>query len=266
MKLNIATLMLAVVTVSLYAVSAFGATAGGFVGAGIGMAPDYEGSDDHEASAAFFGRYTWESGRYVALAGTTGAGQAGRIKANLVPESMSDMWQAGPVLQFRNERDDVDNDKVDSMRKVDSAVEAGAFLGLQSGPWGGSLTYATDVSDEHDGSLIELEGSYTVAMNERLHLTFGANLTYADDDYMDTYFGVNAADAAASGLSTYSADSGIKDVGLSLTARYRLDKSWGLLGSLAYDRLLNDAEDSPLVDDEGDKNQFGATLAVTYSF
>ena len=245
---------------------ALAAKAGGFVGAGIAMSPDYEGADDYEAAAAFFGSYTWESGRYVALTGTTGAGKAGRIKANLVPESMSDMWQAGPVLQFRNERDDIENDRVDSMRKVDSAVEAGAFLGLQSGPWAGSLTYATDVSDEHDGSLIALEGSYTVAMNESLHLTFGANLTYADDDYMDTYFGVNATDAAASGLPIYSADSGVKDVGLSLTARYRLDESWGLLGSLSYDRLLNDAEDSPLVDDEGDKNQFGAALTVTYSF
>jgi outer membrane scaffolding protein for murein synthesis (MipA/OmpV family) len=30
--------------------------------------------------------------------------------------------------------------------------------------------------------------------------------------------------------------------------------------------MLGDAEDSPLVDDERDKNQFGAIGAVTYSF
>jgi len=30
--------------------------------------------------------------------------------------------------------------------------------------------------------------------------------------------------------------------------------------------MLNDAEDSPLVDDEGDKNQVKGFLAVTYSF
>lgn len=254
------------VVVTLTAQGTLAANAGGFVGAGVGLSPDYVGSNDYEASAAFFGRYTWASGRYVALVGTTAAGQAARVKANLVPESTSDMWQAGPVLQFRSERDDVDNNKVDKMREVDSAIEAGAFVGLQSGPWGGSLTYSTDVSDEHDGSLIELEGSYTTAMNERLRLTFGANLTYADDDYMETYFGVNAADAAASGLPTYSADSGLKDFGLTISGQYQLDGNWGLIGNLSYDRLLNDAKDSPLVDDEGDKNQWGALIAVTYAF
>jgi outer membrane protein len=179
---------------------------------------------------------------------------------------MSEMWQAGPVLQFRNERDDVDNNRVDNMDDVDNAVEAGAFVGLTSGPWAASLTFATDVSDEHEGSLVEIEGSYTTAVSEKLRFTFGANLTYADDDYMGTYFGVNAADAARSGLPLYGADGGLKDVGVNVTGQYRLRGNWGLLGVISYDRLLGDAKDSPLVDDEGDENQWGAILAVTYSF
>ena len=43
--------------------SALATKAGGFVGAGVGLTPDYEGSDDYEAVHALFGRYTWESGR-----------------------------------------------------------------------------------------------------------------------------------------------------------------------------------------------------------
>lgn len=258
--------MAVAVFVTFAAQHTLAANAGGFVGAGVGYAPDYVGSDDYEASPALFGQYNWANGRYVGLTGTTAAGQAARLKANLITESTSNFWEAGPVLQYRMERDDVDNGKVDKMRKIDSAIEAGAFVGLRSGPWRGSLTFSTDVSDEHDGSLVELEGSYTTAVNEKLTYTFGANLTYADSDYMDTYFGVNAADSAASGLPTYSAGSGLKDFGLSIVGQYTLDESWGVIGSLSYDRLLNDAEDSPLVDDEADPNQWGVLMGLTYTF
>jgi len=39
------------------------AKSGGFVGLGVGFAPDYEGSDDHKAIPAPFGSYQWASGR-----------------------------------------------------------------------------------------------------------------------------------------------------------------------------------------------------------
>ena len=83
---------------------------------------------------------------------------------------------------------------------------------------------------------------------------------------MDTYFGVNKRDSARSGLSKYAASSGIKDAGVSVTGFYRFNQTWGLAGLVGYTRMLNDAEDSPLVNDVGDENQMKAVVAVTYSF
>lgn len=43
----------------------------------------------------------------------------------------------------------------------------------------------------------------------------------------------------------------------------------GLVGSAGWTRILNDAEDSPLVDGNGgvgDENQFSGVLAVIYAF
>ena len=51
-----------------------------------------------------------------------------------------------------------------------------------------------------------------------------------------------------------------------MTAEYGLDENWGLLGGVKYYRLMNDAEDSPLVNDLGDRDQISASLAVTYTF
>ena len=126
------------------------------------------------------------------------------------------------------------------------------------------MSFAADVGDEHDGYLVYLNGAYTATVNDDFKLKFGVRTTYADDDYMDTYFGVSGSDSARSGLKQYSADGGMKDVGVSVTANYAMTKSWGITGVVSYSKLLNDAKDSPLVDDEGDDNQLGAVLAITY--
>jgi len=248
------------------ALAAPSAMAGGKIGLGVAMAPDYEGSDTNEGTPVLFGSYHWDSGRYVALGGTHEAGKALRVKANLISNDMSPMWELGPVLQYRMERDDVDNNRVDRMDKIDGATEIGAFVGFKSGPWAASLTFAKDASDEHDGEVTELSGSYKIPMNNNFALTFGASASYADSDYMDTYFGVNAGNLASSNLPLYSAGSGWKDVGLRVAADYKLNQNWGLQGGLNYYRLMNDAKDSPLVDDVGDRNQLSASVAVTYVF
>jgi outer membrane protein len=239
----------------------------GFIGLGAAYKPDYEGSDDYEASIAPFGRYNWASGRYVQLGGTQGTERAARLKANILRKEGRDGLELGPVLQYRMKRDDdVDNNKVGNMKEVDAATEAGAFIGFTSGNWSGNITYATDISSEHDGSLMYFNGGYRVPVSDRFDMILGAHVTWADDDYMDTYFGVSNSDSARSGLKKYSASSGIKDAGFSVAGLYRFNKTWGIAGLLGYTRMLNDAEDSPLVDPVGDENQMKAIAAVTYSF
>jgi outer membrane protein len=239
---------------------------GGFVGIAGVYRPDYEGSDDYEAYGAPFGKYQWASGRYISLGGTSGSERAGRLKANILATDTGSIWQFGPLLQYRPKRDDVENNKVDKLKSVDAATEAGAFIGLDSGPWTASISFATDVSDEHDGSLLYFNGGYDIPVNERFKLNLGAQMTWASDDYMETYFGVKPKNSARSGLPKYTASSGIKNAGMSLTGFYSFNKTWGLLGNVSYTRMLNDAEDSPLVNKVGDKNQYVAVLGITYAF
>ena len=71
----------------------------------------------------------------MALGGTQEAGKALRLRANLISD---EMWELGPVLQYRMERDDVDDNQVDRMKDIDAATELGAFVGFKSGPWSAS--------------------------------------------------------------------------------------------------------------------------------
>lgn len=239
---------------------------GGFVGLGVTYSPDYEGGDDYEAGIGPFGRYNWGSGRYISLGGTSGTEKAARLRANLISKEQSNIWEFGPLLQYRFERDDVDNNKVDNLKGTDAAVEAGAYVGLNTGPWSAGIGFAADVSSEYDGYLIYTKGKYDIPVNEKFAMNIGAHLTWADENYMSDYFGVTGAESARTGLSRFRADSGFKDIGIGLTGNYKFNKQWGMLGNVSYTRMLNDAEDSPIVDDVGDENQYSVVVAVTYSF
>ena len=79
--------------------SALAADYNSAVGLGAGMAPDYEGSEDYEAYPIVFGKHSYGDGSYVMLRGN-------QLKWNI----LNDKFQFGPLLQYRPERDDVDND------------------------------------------------------------------------------------------------------------------------------------------------------------
>ncbi len=83
---------------------------------------------------------------------------------------------------------------------------------------------------------------------------------------MKEYFTINSSDAARSGLNRFDADDGFKDIGLNIGLTYRITDSWSATGLANYTRLLGDAEDSPVTDDEGSANQFFAGLRIDYSF
>lgn len=226
------------------------------LGLGVGMAPDYEGSEDYEGVPLFYGRVSWGDGDYVLLKGN-------QLKWNM----LNDKVQFGPLLQYRSARDDVDNDQVDRMKDVDGATEAGLFLSGVFGPWKATVEFAADISGEYDGYLITLGGDYKTTVSEKLSMTFGATTTYASSDYMKTYFQVDAGNRGTSTLPDYSADDGeLKDVGIHMVADYDINTKWSVSGNLAYTLLVGDAADSPIVDDEGNENQFFIGALAIYHF
>ena len=226
------------------------------LGAGVGAAPDYEGSEDYEAVPLPFARIAWEDGMFVDLFVNT-------VKANLLRDKT---WRLGVAAHYIQERDDVDNDKVDDLEDVDTAIMLGGFAGFDYQNWNVSVIAVQDIADGNDGSLIILSGGYTFPVSPEFKLPVSLSTTYADEDYMSSYFGIDGDDAARSGLDTYNADAGFKDVSLSLIPTYKIADNWGLMGVVRYSRLIGDAEDSPVVNDEGDENQYLAGILVTYSF
>ena len=226
------------------------------LGAGVGLAPDYEGSEDYEAVPIPYVNVIWSNHMSINWLGN-------KAKVNLIP---SPMWKGGLIGEYIAERDDVDNNKVDRLKDVDTSLMLGGFFGFEYENWSASIEAMQDVEDGNDGAIVRLNGGYKIPIDQTWNLSLGVFTTWADDDYMEAYFEIDAADSARSGLSTFDADSGFKDVGLNLLASFKPWEHWGFMGLVTYKRLLGDAEDSPVVDDEGDANQFAGGILVFYKF
>lgn len=234
------------------------------VGLGVGIAPDYQGSDDTTGGGAPFAKISFSTERYLLLLGPA-------LYANLLDHKV---FRFGPVLNYRFGRDDdVDDEVVKKMTEIDGTFEAGLFGGMEFvNPHNPrqrfitSLEFLQDVGNEHDGFIANLSGRFWYPMTKAIDVTLGAAVSYADDDYMETYFGVDSIDSGRSALPVFNAGSGVKGVTIVPGAVMHLSESWHVGLGLRYEHLLGDAEDSPVVETRGDANQFVAGLAVAYSW
>ncbi len=226
------------------------------LGIGAGVYPDYEGSEEFTGLPLLQARYNWANGCYVNLLGTG-------MRANIVP---SCAFEFGPMVVYRPERDSVDEKQVDKLKKVDAATEAGAFASWSINKFMLLLQAHADTSGTHNGYIIDAGAAWRFPLERKMQLIIVALASYASDDYMDTYFSIDAENAKLSGLAEYKADAGIKDAGLIAVLQYKLDNDWGLLGLLKYSCLVGDASDSPIVEDIGDTNQLMTGLLINYSF
>ncbi|UPY38863.1 MipA/OmpV family protein [Sediminicoccus sp. KRV36] len=238
----------------------------GFFTLGVLSSPEYEGASDRAATPLVAARVAYGA-NYIETA--TLAGGIG-LRANILTlESL----EFGPVFALRRGRQNVENARVKLLNEVDDAFEAGLFLRI---PFRAVLTprdeaaielqVLRDVSDTHGGTLLSFGASYRFRPTERLRLGLLAGATYASERYNNTYFGIDARGAAASGLPAYQPDAGIRDIGIGLTANYDLTANWGVSGLLSYRRLVSAAADSPIVRDEGNPNQLTFGLGLSYRF
>ena len=232
------------------------------LGAGAGAAPDYEGSDDYELVPLWNLRVAnlYHPKTFVQVIGP-------RLRSNFLP---SDHWRLGLAGQFIKERDDVENDQVDDLEKVDSSLMLGVvggydFLADPQQDLALEVEARQDVANDN-GFLATVRGIYGSRLTERWRFDGSVGSTWASEDYMSSYFGIDAADAARSGLDQFSADEGFKDISVAGALTYRLFERWSVSALANYTRLLEDAEDSPVVDDAGDENQFFAGALVNYRF
>jgi MipA family protein len=233
----------------------------GRIGLGVATVPTYEGSPNRRTLAGPDLTLSYRSRDW----GTVEFGQRG-LFWNAV--------EAGPfrlalVAQFDPGRKDRDTSTLNptpgdkrlaGMGKVQSSTEAGVGIG-----YGPLMVVARQSLSERGpkGAQVDMTVELPWSVSDRFALRFALGATWADRDYMQTYFGVTAAQAQATSFSVYTPKSGCRKVDAGVGAEYAMASSWKLQANVGFSRLGDDAAASPLV---GRRNAASAALAVAYEF
>ena len=171
-----------------------------------------------------------------------------------------------PSFDFHGERTASDDKDLAGTRDVDWAVEVGLGAGYRTQHWRAFVEIRQGFNG-HTGQVGQLGADAILYPTEKLEFNIGPRLGFGFGDYMDTYYGVTAAESAASGgrLRQYDPDSGFTSVGLAARASYNLNEKTRLHLAAGYDRLIGDAADRPIAD-VGSKDQFRISTGISYRF
>jgi outer membrane scaffolding protein for murein synthesis (MipA/OmpV family) len=223
-----------------------------------GFAPNYPGSKDlspymlpglsmrHPDSPVAFGAPDESPGFALWDNGFVKAGVTGRV--------------AGPRQQH-------DYAELNGIHDIDWTVEAGGFAEfwtfeklraraeLRHGLWG------------HHGDVLDLYLDWVERIGPWT-LSIGPRLSFADQPYLNKFFGVDAYEAMMNGkvFAFTPSGAGGKSTGLTASATYVWNESWATSAYVKYSRLIGDAATGPIASNLGSRNQFTVGLSLAYTF
>jgi MipA family protein len=245
---------------SVFSAQRWGVAVGGFVG----FQPAYEGASEYRAIG-----YPLVFPRYY------GTGYDPDARSRVAVRGLDDVrvtllrfggLDVGPVVGYSFGREENLSARLAGLGDVDGGLITGAFVAYSMDRFFVDFAYNTQITGDTDtGYTLRIGAGIEEKLTDRLAVSAYLNGSYASGDYMDAYFSVTPAQAAASaaGLAVYDAGAGFKNVGLDLGVDYRVTERMTLRTRAGYARLLGEAADSPIV---AARDQFTGGLGLTYSF
>lgn len=233
----------------------------GSIGLGVASMPRYEGSPNRRTALApdLSLSYRTADWGHVDL-DRTGLGWT------FVEQ---DLLRAGVLLGVDPGRKDHDvsgmdpapgDDRLRGLGGIRASAEAGVTAGY--GPVG--LTYHKSLGQRgHRGAQLDLAAALPVPVTDALALSFNATVSWADQRYLQAYFGVTPEQSAASGYALYTPKAGLHKVDLGVGAEYKLQPTLKLIASAGVTMLGGDARNSPIV---GKKTGAVGNVGLAYLF
>lgn len=220
------------------------------LGSGVSISPSYFGSNEYDVGPDARVRFN-----YLRVPGLLSFGSA-------QDDVAAEGFGLRGAFRYIGSRRPSDDDSLQGTERIDRSLELGIGLGYEAEDWRafGEVRYGVL---GHNAWVGEAGADALFRPRNDLLINLGPRAHFGSDRFMDTYFGVSGEEAAASPeLDEFSASGGLYAVGVEVGARYAFSESWGLEGAASYDRLVEDAGDSPITD-AGSRDQFGIRLGIT---
>jgi MipA family protein len=167
----------------------------------------------------------------------------------------------------------VDNAVVSQMDEINGTVEGGAFVAYRlklSQARMHQITFTADLAGGKNGVIGGVRALYWQPLSQATLVNIGLGMSFVNDKWMRTYFGVTSAHDIALfpslGGMPYSPGGGLKGVTVSFGLTHFWSREWGLALGGRYEKLENGARDSPITSQQGSSNQWIFGAGVFYLF
>lgn len=223
------------------------------VGYGLGLTPDYEGSDDFRFLNVPLMEINFRN--KLVLQGT-------KIRYNLLTH---ELFRAGPLINYKFGREEKRNSALTGMGDEKDALEAGMFF---DGRYKGFI-YSGDIRHGM-GSGLGISGRFIfghgIYQDEKFMAVAALQMKWGGDATNRELFGVTAEQSISTGIAAFDPDGGLSSAGLNFYGRYQVGENMRLEGLIGLTRITGKAADSPLVRDFGSRNQFMMGFGARISF
>jgi len=170
-------------------------------------------------------------------------------------------------LGYYQHRLENDSLQLEGLGDVEEGIDGRFFVALDLDKYLADIEYRVDFSGNHEGSLIILGFTGQIIDSRRTNWDLRASLHFADQNYMQAYFGICCDnESLLSGLTRYDAQGGLKNYSLNSIFSMDISRYW-VFSSLAEYKVLGEAaSDSPLIQFNGRENQFEFGIGISYKF
>ncbi len=237
------------------------------LGAAAVIKPKYEGSNEHEVIPIpiIIPKFTENPNDDSAVTAVRKRVKFRGLDDIRIRVLGSERFQIGAVTGYITKRDQDDGDLLKGLGDIDGGLVLGAYSAFTFGAFTFDAAVMEKVTGDDAGPEFRLGIETSRQITERVSLGIRVGTTIASEDYMQTYFGVTAAQSGRSraGLPVYTPDGGVKDVFVAVGSTVDLNDRWLLKAGARYGRLLGDAADSPVIET---KDQVSGTIGLGYRF
>ena len=232
------------------------------VGATVLHRPSYVGSDRTETNIF----------PYIGLDNVFGIDLLGpTLKADVIDIGTGrgfGKWslRAGPRVGFDFGRDSDDSPTLEGLDDIDASAVVGGFMRSTISIIGFDVSAGHDVIGGHDGFVADASIGTRYPGNG-WYIQPIATLSWADEAYTQTVYGITPEQAQTSSLAAFDTSSGFHQASVSLIGGYEVSKNWNVTALFSYREALGDYRDSPIIQaEDGSASGIFTTLSLSRRF
>jgi outer membrane scaffolding protein for murein synthesis (MipA/OmpV family) len=213
----------------------------------------YQGSDENWNLLLPYADFQWKNGWFAGVGNGIG-----------YDFSSTPMLNFGLRITPEIGRKQSRSVKLKGMGDIKPSAQLGGFFNFNlNNEFSMTSSARYGYGDDRKGALAELGLAYNAQLKSGWSYGLGASISYANQSYMQTYFGVDAKQASRTKYARYQPKAGFKSLDASVRVTYAMTPEIALTFEMQQNRLFNLANQSPLTQT---RNRTNGILALSYDF